>query len=181
MLNLNTSISNEFVDMMRYLQFTHVCIGNSSTIQQIQDGLKYQFLNGAKMQKHYLGKASIIEMIECMGQAQKTLDLESIASSEFFSICEDAQKLNKVGARGFVVNCFSNHKAQHLFSSFMDMKKDSNLPFAEMKTIDDGKSATGAMITFIGSIGKSPIQCISMALDGDGTNMGHINGVKGRV
>ena len=78
------------------------------------------------------------------------------------------------------MNVWNNYKVHHPFVTYRDRKKDPNSPFAELQTIDTGLDATNAIITFQKSINKDPIQCISMELDSDGTNMGPFKGVKGR-
>ena len=180
-LNLTTLVSNKFVLMMRYIQFIHISIKNDSTIRQIADNFKFQILNGSAIPSHYVCNPSIMDMIDCMGAAQKKLDYKHIAASEFYSLAEDAQKLNKIGARGYIVNVFDEHKVYRLFDSYIDMKKSPDLPMAALNTIDTGADATQATLQFMESIKKTPILCTSMALDGDGTNLGETKGVKGRV
>ena len=121
-LNLNTEISLEQVKMLRFIQYIHMSVLNWATIRQILDSLKFQALNGAKIHNHYLCNRSISEMIGCMGQGRKNLDYEHVSSSEFYSICEDAQTLNRVGARGFIVRVWNKHKVLFI-CILMDMKR----------------------------------------------------------
>ena len=180
-LELVTSVTNKFVLLMRYIQFIHISIKNDSTIRQIVENFKFQLLNGSAVPSHYICSSSITDMIDCMSSAQKFLDRKHIGASQFYSICEDAQQLNKIGARGFIVNCFSGHKVHRLFDAYVDMKKSPYLPMSSLNTIDTGYDATQAVLKFMDSINKSPISCSSMAVDGDGTNLGEVKGVKGRV
>ena len=89
--------------------------------------------------------------------------------------------VQKISARGFVANCWHQHRLWNLFISFENMNEDPSHEFAELFSIDTGSDATAALIAFIEQIGKKPSDLTSFCGDGDGTNTGHINGLKGQV
>ena len=54
-------------------------------------------------------------MMDCMVQSQRMSEKKHITASEFHSVCEDEQKLNKVDALSFMVNVWSIHELHHYF------------------------------------------------------------------
>ena len=61
------------------------------------------------------------------------------------------------------------------------MYKDPSNEYSALLTIDTGVDATHAILDMIKQVEKTPDSLISFCGDGDGTNTGHINGVKGQV
>ena len=175
------TVSPVFVAFMRLFQFVHKCMNQYATIDAIVDDIKFCTLNGANFPEHYINVRGITEIIDCLGSAQKKRDYAYIVGSKYISICEDAQLVQKVSARGFIINCWHKHKARHLFISFENMNKDPSNDYAELLSIDTGVDATAAMLAMIEQIGKTPKALTSFCGDGDGTNTGEVKGVKGQV
>ena len=178
-IGVRRNVTCEFVQFIRLFQFVHKCLNQFATINSIVDDVKFNALNGSKFPDHYISVRGIREIVDCLGLAQNKADFIHIAASQFISICEDAQLVQKISARGFIVNCWDDHTAWHLFVAFENMNKNNDFP--ELLTIDTGSDATKAILTMIQQIGKEPHALVSFCGDGDGTNTGHINGVKGQV
>ena len=126
-------------------------------------------------------KSSVDDSIGCMGTAERNIDIQHISGADIYSISEDGQTVSRVGARGGLVKAWSCHVVRNIFLEFADIKKDPALPMSKMDTIDTGADASKAIVGFMDSMNEDPVFCISLALDGDGTNTGRIKGVKGRV
>ena len=180
-MRLTTTISLQFVLMLRYIQYIHIAINNWGTLEQIADNFRFQRANGSKIPGHYLCKESVRDMIQSMGGAIIKIGDWTIAAGIYYSLNEDGQTLNRKGARCWFVNVFVDHKVHHVFKAYTATMKSPELSVSELNTIDTGKDATNAMIQFIKSMNRSPVWCSSIAVDGDGTNLGSVNGIKGRV
>ena len=132
---------------------------------------------------HYQCEPSVDETIGCMAKAVRKITNSNISVAEFYTINEDAQTLNGVGAREHIVNVCgeSEHEVLHSFIGFISVNKDPALPMSRMNTIDTGEDATNAIVGFMKYIKKDPLYCTGLSLDADGTNWGCNKGVRGRV
>ena len=109
--NINQSVSADFVAFIRLFQFVQKSLNEYATINSIIDTVKFNYLNGSRFPHYYTSKRGIREVIDCLAVSQKRTDYEHIAASKFISMCEDAQLVQKVSARGFIINCWDQHRA----------------------------------------------------------------------
>ena len=100
-IGASQSVSAEFVAFIRLFQFVHVSLNDYATINSIVNNVKFNYLNGSRFPHYYTSKRGIREIIDCLAASQKRIDFQHISASKFISMCEDAQLVQKVSARGF--------------------------------------------------------------------------------
>ena len=86
--------------MLRYFQYIHISIKSDASIDQMTVNLKFQSSNRSYITKHYQCKFSVDDAIECLATAVNKISAGHISAAEFFTVNEDAQTVNSVGARG---------------------------------------------------------------------------------